>query len=119
MTEQERVNAWLATGKPLDDTTARIIAAWWYGGMGSALYSFVSTGFVSHEALNEVERELKTAGTDQIDALEALAKYFRRSLRRCRAADQFLPFGFLTSPKCKPHPGRRDIQPGWNARTPY
>ena len=118
MTEVERVNAWLATDRALDDTTARIIAGWWHGGMSSGLYSFISTGFISHKALGEVEWELKTAPVDEIPALEALAKYFRKALRRCRAADEFNG-KWLTTPSCRLHPGRRGVQPGWNARTSY
>lgn len=121
MTEDERV----ATGKPLDDTTARIIAAFWHGGMKSGLYSFVSTGFVSHTALAEAEGERKDVeawGSDGEVArsqLDALIAYFRVRLRRCAAVDQFTALGFLTSPVGKPHPGRRDVVPGWNELTFY
>lgn len=121
MTEEEYVSACVATRKPIDHTSARMIASWWHGGMNSGLYSFSSCGFVSHAALSEVEHEVKTisvAQQDQIPALEALARYFRIRLRKCRSADVYV-LGLLNAPECKPHPGRRDEVSNWDAITRF
>lgn len=35
-----------ASGEPISDLTARVVASAWHGGQGSALYAFASTGAI-------------------------------------------------------------------------
>lgn len=97
MSEIERVDAWLATGEPLDDTTARIIAGWHHGGQASALYSFVSTGNVTTKAIEEIAKTIwvqREQEPTDLPALFALNTYFLKH------RDQ-------------------GPQPDWNERTSY
>lgn len=49
---------------------ARIIAGWWHGGQGSALYAFASTGhFDRDELLYELDKRVDDS--DDVDALVA------------------------------------------------
>jgi len=97
MSDWERINIWLDSGEPLDDTTARMIAERFHGGQGSALYSFVSTGCVTTDAIVEVRAQIWKDRIDEpinLDSLYPLQAYLQRH-------------------KNQP------AQPGWNERTSY
>lgn len=99
MSENDKVAAFLATRKPLDDRTARIIAGWWHNGQSSALYSFASCGNVTTAAINEalknIDQCIHRGAVRELPALRKLLAYLRS------------------------HRTQKGAQEGWDKRTAY